>query len=140
MYFLNKLFTVPEEVGVEKVWYDDTDPAAEIVAKYLDHDQTLGVDKDLTARFLLPLMEMKAATGFVNASLAVDKTRGVKDAEEQELMRVSSDINDKAIAKFKTLIQMCIRDRLYTEFKYTSPVCCVIYIYFQPIKRKNDAP
>ena len=104
VYFLNKLFTVPEEVGVEKVWYDDTDPAAEIVAKYLDHDQTLGVDKDLTARFLLPLMERKAATGFVNASLAVDKTRGVKDAGEQELMRVSSDINDKAIAKFKTLI------------------------------------
>lgn len=32
VYFLNKLFTVPEEVGVEKVWYDDTDPAAEIVA------------------------------------------------------------------------------------------------------------
>lgn len=26
-FFLNKLFTVPEEVGVEKVWYSDTDPA-----------------------------------------------------------------------------------------------------------------
>ena len=32
-FFLNKLFTVPEEVGVEKVWYSDTDPAMEIVAK-----------------------------------------------------------------------------------------------------------
>ena len=115
VYFLNKLFTVPEEVGVEKVWYDDTDPAAEIVAKYLDHDQTLGVDKDLTARFLLPLMEMKAATGFVNASLAVDKTRGVKDAEEQELMRVSSDINDKAIAKFKTLIHEGVTEKEVAE-------------------------
>ena len=73
MYFLNKLFTVPEEVGVEKVWYDDTDPAAEIVAKYLDHDQTLGVDKDLTARFLLPLMERKAATGFVFSVPARDR-------------------------------------------------------------------
>ena len=28
VYFLNKLFTVPEDVGVEKVWYSDTDPAA----------------------------------------------------------------------------------------------------------------
>ena len=35
-FFLNKLFTVPEEVGVEKVWYSDTDPAMEIVAKYVD--------------------------------------------------------------------------------------------------------
>ena len=115
VYFLNKLFTVPEEVGVEKVWYDDTDPAAEIVAKYLDHDQTLGVDKELTARFLLPLMERKAAAGFVNASLAVDKTRGVKDAEEQELMRVSSDINDKAIAKFKTLIHEGVTEKEVAE-------------------------
>ena len=104
IYFLNNLFTVPENVGIEEVWYDDTEPAAEIVAKYLDPNSTLGVDKDLTARFLLPLIEKKAAAGFVNASLAVDKTRGVKDSEEQELMRVASDINDKAMAQFKNLI------------------------------------
>ena len=47
VYFLNKLFTVPEDVGVEKVWYSDTDPAAEIVAGYLDKESPLGVDKDL---------------------------------------------------------------------------------------------
>ena len=49
-------------------------------------------------------MEMGAAKGFVNASLAVDTTRGVKDAEEQEKMRVSSHIFDRAMAKFKQLI------------------------------------
>ena len=84
-FSLNRLFTVPQEVGIEKVWYSDTDPAMEIVAKYLDKDAPLGVDKELKARFLLPLMEMKAAAGFVNASLAVDNTRGIKDEEEQEL-------------------------------------------------------
>ncbi len=115
VYFLNKLFTVPEEVGVEKVWYDDTEPAAEIVAKYLDPTSPLGVDKDLTARFLLPLMEQKAAAGFVNASLAVDKTRGVKDAEEQERMRVASAINDKAIAQFKTLIHAGVTEKEVAE-------------------------
>ena len=30
-FFLNKLFTVPEEVGVEKVWYSDTDPAKQVI-------------------------------------------------------------------------------------------------------------
>ena len=45
MYFLNNLFTVPEDVGVEKVWYSDTDPAAEIVDGYLDKESPLGVDK-----------------------------------------------------------------------------------------------
>lgn len=67
-----------------KVWYSDTDPVPEIVAAHLDKNAILGVDKDLKARFLLPLMEMKAAAGFVNGSLAVDITRGVKDTEEQE--------------------------------------------------------
>lgn len=110
-FFLNKLFTVPEEVGVEKVWYSDTDPAMEIVAGYVDKERVLGVDKELKARFLLPLMEMGAAKGFVNASLAVDTTRGVKDAEEQEKMRVSSHINDRAMTKFKQLIHEGITEK-----------------------------
>ena len=45
----------------------------------------------------------------------MDKTRGVKDAEEQELMRVSSDINDKAIAKFKTLIHEGVTEKEVAE-------------------------
>ena len=110
-FFLNRLFTVPEEVGVEKVWYSDTDSAADIVAPYLDKEAALGVDKELKARFLLPLMEMGAAKGFVNASLAVDTTRGVKDEEEQEKMRAASRINDMAMAEFKKLIHEGITER-----------------------------
>lgn len=110
-YFLNNLFNVPGDVGVEKVWYSDTDPVPEIVAARLDKNAVLGVDKDLKARFLLPLMEMKAAAGFVNGSLAVDITRGIKDAEEQEKMRISSDINDKAMAQFKGLIHEGVSEK-----------------------------
>jgi len=110
-YFLNRLFTVPEEVGVEKVWYSDTDPVMEIVAGYMDKESPLGVDKELKAGFLLPLMEMGAAKGFVNASLAVDRTRGVKDEEEQEKMRVSSRINDLAMAEFKKLIHEGVTEK-----------------------------
>ena len=114
-YFLNNLFSIPQEVGVEKVWYFDTDPVMEIVAKYIDKTSPLGVDKDLKARFLLPLMEMQAATGFVNTSLAVDTTRGVKDEEEQEKMRVSSHINDMAMAEFKKLIHAGVTEKEVAE-------------------------
>ena len=110
-YFLNHLFNVPGDVGVEKVWYSDTDPVPEIVAARLDKNAVLGVDKDLKARFLLPLMEMKAAAGFVNGSLAVDITGGVKDTEEQKKMRISSAINDKAMAKFKGLIHEGVSEK-----------------------------
>ena len=111
VYFLNRLFTVPEDVGVEKVWYSDTDPVMEIVAGYLDKESMLGVDKEMKAGFLLPLMEMQASGGFVNASLAVDRTRGVKDKEEQEKMRVSSAINDKAMEEFKKLIHEGVTEK-----------------------------
>lgn len=115
IYFLNRLFTVPEDTGVAHVWYSDTDDAMAIVAQYLDPNEVLGVDKELKARFLLPLMERNAAKGFVNASLCVDTTRGVKDKEEQEKMRVASDINDKAMAKFKMLIHEGITEKEAAE-------------------------
>lgn len=110
-FFLNKLFSVHEDVGVEKVWYSDTDPVMEIVAEYIDKDAVLGVDKDIKARFLLPLIEMNAAAGFINSSLAVDLTRGVKDEEEQEKMRVSSHINDMAMAEFKKLVHEGVTEK-----------------------------
>ena len=130
VYFLNRLFHVPEDVGIEKVWYSDTDPIMEIVAKYLDKDAPLAVDKELKARFLLPLMEMHSASAFINGSLAVDmiqegsmalmmalqktgESAGIvwEDEEEQEKMRVASDINDRAMAQFKTLIHEGVTEK-----------------------------
>ena len=115
IYFLNRLFTVTEDVGIEKVWYSDTDDAMEIVSKYMDKDSALGVDKELKARFLLPLMEKGAAVKFVNTSDVVDEVRGIKDKEEQEKMRVSSIINDKAVERFKGLIHEGVTEREVEE-------------------------
>ena len=111
IYFLNNLFSIPQEVGAKKVWYSDTDPAMDIVAEYIDRDAPLGVDKDLKARFLLPLMEKKAAAAFLNTSLAVDTVRGIKDEEEQEKMRVASRINDLAMAELKKLVHAGVTER-----------------------------
>lgn len=95
--FINQLETVPEDLGVEKVRFTDTDPYMDLVAKAVDSREPLGVDKNMAARFLLPLLDRGAASGFVNASLALDKARAVKDAQEQELMRKASQINDAAL-------------------------------------------
>lgn len=109
--FLNKLFCIPENVPIRQVWFSDTDPVPQLLAEVIHKNEVLGVDKDIKARFLLPLMEMKAATAFVNASYAVDITRGVKDLKEQEFMREASRINDLAMAEFKGLIREGITEK-----------------------------
>lgn len=109
--FLNNLFSIPEGVEIEKVWYSDTDPIMDYVMKYIDPAEKLGVDKDLKARFLLPLMENHAAAGFENSSLAIDLTRGIKDDEEKEKMRAASRINDQAIARFRELVKEGVTEK-----------------------------
>ncbi len=115
LFFINELFAVPEELGIDKVWYGDVNPIMDMVAERMDNKAVLGVDKDLPARFLLPLEEKKAAVGFVNASICIDKTRGCKDAEEQEKMKIISKINDLAMAEFKKLIVPGVTEKQMAE-------------------------
>ena len=58
--FVNELFRFDEEIGVEKVYLKDTDDLPAIFAKYVDQNESLGVDKILPARFLLPSQQEKA--------------------------------------------------------------------------------
>ena len=102
--FLNALFPYEEMEGLDVIITHDGDKVEELLSPYLDPDSILGVDKNLPARFLLPLQKAKVAKDFINGSLAVDKTRAIKDEEELDLLRKSSQINDEAMAIFKTLV------------------------------------
>ena len=103
--FINLLETVPEDLGVEKVRFSDSDPFMDLVAAALDPREPLGVDKNMAARFLLPLLHRGAAPDFVNASPALDMARAVKDGAEQELMRRASRLNDEALAALRPYIR-----------------------------------
>ena len=52
--FINQLETVPEDLGVEKVRYTDTDPYLDMVAAAIDRREPLGVDKNMAAPFSAP--------------------------------------------------------------------------------------
>lgn len=95
--FCNRLFPDASPHCDDVVLFSDTDDPLPLVAAACDPSAPLGVDKDLTARWLLPLMDARAASGFVLASDAVDETRSTKDEEEQRLMREASRINDEAM-------------------------------------------
>lgn len=101
--FLNELFRTDENIGVQIVYYRDTDDTAVLTGRYTDRSKVLGVDKTLPARFLLPMIDKGIAADFINGSGAVDYTRAVKDEAEIALMKESSRINDAAMAEFKKL-------------------------------------
>lgn len=104
VYFINALFQFPEDVGIRKVYYSDTDDIIPILKKEINPVEKLGVDKTMAAKFLIGLMEGNTAAGYVNGSVSIDDTRAVKDAAEQEKMRISSRINDQAMEQFKALV------------------------------------
>ena len=96
--FANRLFPDAGGCGARVVEFSDTDDPVALVAEATDRSRALGVDKELAARWLVPLMEAGAASSFVLASDAVDDARSIKDAREQELMRAASATNDAAMA------------------------------------------
>lgn len=95
--FANRLFPDASGCGARVVGFSDTDDPVPLVAAACAQGRPLGVDKDLAARWLVPLMESGAATGYVLASDVVDDARSVKDARERDLMRAASATNDAAM-------------------------------------------
>ncbi|WP_300386372.1 aminopeptidase P family protein [Clostridium sp.] len=96
-FIVNKLFPIHEDLGVEIVWYTDLEDSVKLLSTVVDKEKALGVDKNWPSHFLIKLMEMKGAKTFVNSSPILDRIRMIKDEEEIELMRKSSQINDKVM-------------------------------------------
>lgn len=102
--FLNELFTAHADIEAEVVSFNDTGDPLALLAERCDAAAALGCDKNLPARFLIPMMERNVAAGFALASDAVDDARAIKDDEERALMRAASATNDAAMARFRELV------------------------------------
>lgn len=96
--FCNRLFPDATSTGARVVTFDDTEDPIPLVSATTRHDEPLGVDKVLAARWLLPLMDAHVASEFRLGSPAVDDARSIKDAHELDLMRAASAVNDQAMA------------------------------------------
>lgn len=109
--FINELFPVYEDLGVEKIWFKDTDDSVELLSKYMNKEETAGIDKNWPSRFLLRLMELKGASTFVNGSVVLDRARMQKDEKERDFMRETSRINDLAVEKLISLIPQGLTEK-----------------------------
>ncbi|MGI6028489.1 MAG: M24 family metallopeptidase [Candidatus Heteroscillospira sp.] len=100
--FANKLFALGE-TGFETVIHTDTDDIAAMAAPYIAPG-ALGVDKNMPARFLLPILDACPETRAVLGSDWVDTVRARKDEAEKQLMRRASEINDICMEKLTAYI------------------------------------
>lgn len=98
-FFINSLFPAPD-CGIPVVRFSDTDDGPAFIAEHLNKNEPVGIDKTWPSRFLIRLMELSGASGYVNGSGCVDWVRAVKDEQEQEKMRVSSAVNDACMKEF----------------------------------------
>ena len=110
-FFLNELFPVEEDLGVEKVWFNDTQDAIEVMSEYIEKDKTLGIDKNLPSRYLLKLMELGVGKDYKNASTLIDRIRMCKDEEEIKLMKEASRLNDIAVERLIELIPQGLTEK-----------------------------
>ena len=102
--FINELFPITEDLGAEKIWFNDTQKPIEILAGHVEKDKPMGIDKNWPARFLLGLMKLNAASAFVNGSEIIDRVRMCKDEKEKDLMREASRLNDLAMDRMIKLV------------------------------------
>ena len=92
-FFINDLFRQTRDLGAPITYYNDTQDGVALVARALIPGETVAVDKNWPARFLLRLQELHAGK-CVNSSPIVDGVRAVKTADEQAKMREASRLND----------------------------------------------
>lgn len=100
---INRLFPQKEDLGVELVWYDDTEDAVELLSRYVK-EGVVGIDKTWPSGFLLRLQQLKKDCSYCNGSIIVDHVRMIKNKKEQELMRKASAANDQVMEKLIPLV------------------------------------
>ena len=97
-FFINDLFHQSSDLGAPVTYFNDTQDGVAQIVPYLLAGEKIAVDKNWPARFLLRLQELIPCK-CVNSSSIIDGVRAIKTTEEQEKMRISSQVNDAVMGK-----------------------------------------
>lgn len=116
--FLNRLFPASDDLEPEIIWYSDSENPFDMIACNLSG--VVGVDKNMPARFLLPLMQNCNEIDFVEGSYIVDDLRGVKDKDEIEKMIKASEVNDAAMDMMKRKLSENLSEEEMAKYLLTA--------------------
>ena len=114
-FFFNYLYFV-SNTGYEEVWFSDMDDQIAVLMEHIDMNETLGIDKTWPARFLIPLQERCPGLKTVWGSDCVDNVRACKNAEEIQIMKEASEINDSVMLKLESFIKEGMTEKEIADF------------------------
>ena len=90
--YANRMFALRGLTDVPMIEYEDTDDCVAVLAGGVKSG-VLGIDKTWPSHFTIRLMEMRPDIRPALGSQPIDDARMIKDAEEIDLMRISSQKN-----------------------------------------------
>ena len=99
---------------IADISFEDGEDGMKLLSDHLPEGK-VGVDKVWPSSFLLDLMSRRKDLKFVNGSPAVDSARAVKDEREIGIMRLASNINDRAMKKISRWITPGVTERECAE-------------------------
>jgi Xaa-Pro dipeptidase len=111
--FLNRLFPF-ESNDINIVRFDDTDDVIRLLAAYIK-GSVLAVDKNLKSGFLLPLMS-HCPQVLIQLDTQADYIRSIKTAEEIDLMRQASSLNDRIMAEVRDYLSIGLSEIEVAQF------------------------
>ena len=96
--FINEL-SKSSCVGLDMAikFYNDNDDPITILAKSIEKNKIVGIDKNWPSHFLIELINERSDMKFVNSSLIIDEVRMIKDEDELKLLREASLVVDKVV-------------------------------------------
>ena len=99
--FANKIFNLEHKIinGIDKIIYSDGDDSIKIFSEQTQkyHEEKIWVDKNLPARFFLPIITKSFDIKKIFISDILEQARLIKTVEEINFMRECSYLNDKVM-------------------------------------------
>ena len=96
--YANKMFAIQGLTDINMVEYEDTDDCIAVLAPGMLPGR-LGIDKTWHSHFTIRLMQARPDVIPALGSAPLDEARIIKDADELELMRISSKLNVEVCAR-----------------------------------------
>ncbi|MDO7976398.1 M24 family metallopeptidase [Oceanotoga teriensis] len=110
--FLNKLFSVEEVEGFNVHIYEDKNDPVNLICEFIEKNNILYVDNELKSRFLVKIIEKLKNIEIKLGNYLIDNLRVIKDSDEINLMRESSNINDLAMEDMIKLVPEMLPEKL----------------------------